>query len=43
MGLPEIYANPEASARVAREHREAQQRLEELYALWEELSEAVNG
>ena len=43
MGTPEIYANPAESARVAREHKETQERLEELYALWEELSEAVNG
>ena len=41
MTLPEIYSNPSESARVAREHREAQQRLDELYELWEELSEAV--
>ena len=41
MGLPEIYSNPSESARVAREHREAHQRLEELYELWGELSEAV--
>ena len=43
MGLPEVYANPEASARVAREHREAQERLDGLYELWEELSEAAAG
>ena len=41
MGLPEIYANPSESARVAREHREAQEKLDALYELWEELSEAV--
>ena len=41
MGLPEVYSNPAESARVAREHRDAQQRLDELYALWEELSEAA--
>jgi len=41
MGTPEIYANPSESARVAREHREAQTRLDELYELWEELSEAA--
>ncbi len=41
MGLPEVYANPEESTRVAREHREAQERLDGLYELWEELSEAV--
>ncbi len=43
MGLPEVYANPEESARVAREHREAQERLDGLYELWEELSEAAAG
>ena len=43
MGLPEIYANPESSARVAREHRDAQDRLDGLYELWEELSEAAAG
>ena len=41
MTLPEIYSNPAESARVAREHREAQARLDELYELWEELTEAV--
>ena len=41
MGLPEIYANPSESARVAREHRDAQARLDALYESWEELSEAV--
>ncbi len=42
MGLPEIYSNPAESARVAREHREAQARLEALYEEWEVLSEAVS-
>ena len=41
MTLPQIYSSPEESARVAREHREAQQRLDALYELWDELSEAV--
>ena len=41
MGLPEVYANPEASARVAREHRDAQARLDALYEDWEALSEAA--
>ena len=41
MGLPEIYSNPEESARVAREHRDAQEALDGLYALWEDLSEAI--
>ncbi len=42
MGLPEVYANPAESVRVAREHREAQERLEQLYEDWEALSEAVS-
>ena len=42
MGLPEIYSNPAESARVAREHRDAQAKLEELYEDWAELSEAVS-
>ncbi len=41
MGTPEVYANPAESARVSREHKDAQQRLDALYELWEELSEAV--
>ena len=42
MGQPEIYSNPAESARVAREHREAQAKLEALYEDWAELSEAVS-
>ena len=41
MTMPEIYSNPDESTRVAREHRDARLRLDELYELWEELSEAV--
>ena len=41
MGQPEVYSNPSESARVAREHRAAQEALEALYAEWEALSEAV--
>ena len=41
MGQPEIYSNPAESARVAREHRETQERLDALYETWEALSEAV--
>ena len=41
MGTPEVYANPEESARVAREHRQAQLDLETLYEEWEALTEAV--
>ena len=43
MGTPEVYANPDESARVAREHRAAQEKLDTLYEEWEELSEAVAG
>ena len=43
MGTPEVYANPDESARVAREHRAAQERLDALYEDWEALSEAVAG
>ena len=42
MGTPEVYANPAESARVAREHKKAQQQLDGLYELWEELSEATS-
>ena len=42
MGTPEVYANPEESTRVAREHRQAQEKLDGLYELWEELSEAAS-
>jgi len=41
MGQPEVYSNPDESARVAREHRDAQAQLDALYEAWEELSEAV--
>ena len=41
MGQPEIYANPSESARVAREHRAAQERLDALYEEWNLLSEAA--
>ena len=41
MGLPEIYANPQESARVAREHKAEQEALDGLYELWEALSEAT--
>ena len=42
MGLPEVYSNPAESARVAREHRECQTRLETLYEEWDMLTEAVS-
>ena len=41
MATPEVYANPAESARVAREHRDAQAALDALYEAWEELSEAA--
>ena len=41
MGLPEVYANPEEAARVAREHRQAQEQLDALYEMWEELEGAL--
>ena len=40
MGRPEIYSNPAESTRMAKEHREAQARLDALYEEWEALSEA---
>ena len=42
MGDPETYKTPEGGARVAQEHRDAQARLDRLYEIWEELSEAVS-
>ena len=42
MGTPEVYANPEESARVARAHRAAQDRLDQLYEDWDALTEAVS-
>ncbi|MBQ9951835.1 MAG: ABC-F family ATP-binding cassette domain-containing protein [Clostridia bacterium] len=41
MGDPETYKDPEAAQTLAREHREAQESLDQLYEDWEELSEAV--
>ena len=41
MSDPETYKDSELAQSVAREHREAQAKLEELYEVWEELSEAV--
>jgi ATP-binding cassette subfamily F protein 3 len=41
MGDPETYKDPEAAQNLAREHREAQESLDQLYEDWEELSEAV--
>ena len=42
MGLPEVYSNPDEAARVAREHREAQERLDALYESWEALEAALS-
>ena len=41
MGDPETYKDAELAQRIAKEHREAQQKLDELYEEWEELSEAA--
>ena len=41
MADPETYKDSELAQSVAREHREAQAGLDELYEIWEELSEAV--
>lgn len=41
MGDPETYKDADRAQQVAREHREAQEKLDELYEIWEELSEAV--
>ena len=37
----ETYKDADLAQRIAKEHREAQQKLDELYEDWEELSEAV--
>ena len=41
MGDPETYKDADLAQRIAKEHREAQQKLDRLYEDWEELSEAV--
>ena len=41
MGDPETYKDAERAQTVAKDHREAQVHLDELYEAWEELSEAV--
>ena len=41
MGDPETYRDSNLAQQVAKDHRAAQQRLDELYEIWEELSEAV--
>ena len=41
MGDPETYKDVELAQRIAKEHREARQKLDELYEEWEELSEAA--
>ena len=41
MGDPETYKDANLAQQVAKDHRAAQQRLDELYEIWEELSEAV--
>jgi len=41
MGDPETYKDPAFAQEIARQHREAQEKLETLYEEWEALSEAV--
>ena len=41
MGDPETYKDANLAQQVAKDHRAAQLRLDELYEIWEELSEAV--
>ena len=41
MGDPETYRDSNLAQQVAKDHRAAQLRLDELYEIWEELSEAV--
>ena len=41
MGDPETYKDPDRAQQVAKDHRGQQEKLDELYELWEELSEAV--
>lgn len=41
MGDPETYKDPALAQAVAKDHRAAQARLDEMYELWDELSEAV--
>ncbi|MBP3411347.1 MAG: ABC-F family ATP-binding cassette domain-containing protein [Clostridia bacterium] len=41
MGDPETYKDADYAQQVARDHRDAQAHLDELYEAWEELSEAV--
>ena len=38
---PEVYADPDAASRVAREKGAAEKRLEELYPLWERMTEEL--
>jgi len=41
MGDPETYKDADRAQQVAKDHREAQEKLDALYEAWEELSEAV--
>jgi ATP-binding cassette subfamily F protein 3 len=41
MGDPDTYKDQELAQQVAKDHRDEQEKLDELYELWEELSEAV--
>ena len=38
---PEVYQNPESASRVAREKAGAEERLEELYPIWERLTDEM--
>ncbi len=41
MGDPETYKDPDRAQQLAKDHRDEQEKLDGLYELWEELSEAV--
>ena len=41
MGDPDTYKDPDRAQQVAKDHRDEQEKLDGLYELWEELSEAV--
>ncbi|MBQ8507675.1 MAG: ABC-F family ATP-binding cassette domain-containing protein, partial [Clostridia bacterium] len=41
MGDPETYKDPDLAQQTAKNHRDEQEKLDALYELWEELSEAV--
>ncbi len=41
MGDPETYKSPDAAQKIAAEHKQAQEMLDELYEAWEALGEAI--